>query len=122
MSLKFSGYCYIKVSNREIVFDPEEECDYDVIYEKPWMKEDFWFESDILDQIKERDNIKDLENGLYYIYFNGLADFGSTYCYDYGCYEGYAEWNIGEVSCEKLDELSGIKDINEFEEKPTTRN
>jgi hypothetical protein len=77
------------------------------------MEEDLDFEYEILPQIKEDEKIKDLENGLYHIYFNGVANFGTDYCYEYACYEGWSEWIADDIFYEKLDELPGIKDIDE---------
>jgi hypothetical protein len=103
MKGKFSGFCYLTIENHEII--DNEQNDYSFIGEFDWFREDIDFEYDILDGIKEDDALENLEDGRYYVYFDGVAEFGSEYCHEYGCYEGYSQFELNYTHYQKLDEV-----------------
>jgi hypothetical protein len=109
MSLKFSGTCYLRIEDHEII----EYIDYDIITQENWMEDDVEFDYNIFNQLKSNEKLKLLNDGTYYIYFYGDAEFGENYCYDYACYEAWSEYDLEEVFYQKVDDEYGIKDVDE---------
>lgn len=100
---KFSGFCYITIEDHKII-ENDDIYDYNFVGQTNWLNENIDFEYDILDEIKEDDKINNLEDGDYYIYFNGTTEFSSEYNYDCGCYEDDVFTELDEIYYQKLDE------------------
>jgi len=99
---KFSGFCYLTIKDHEI--EENENDDFDIIGEFENLQDGLDFDYDIIPNITEDDEFEKLEDGNYYVYFTGTAEFGSDYIYEYGCYEGYAEFEFDYIHYQKLED------------------
>jgi hypothetical protein len=104
MSYKFSGCCSkIEIKNYQVLYDYNDDTIYDcVIGEEKNISDFLNFSEDILPTLENNKSAKHIEDGFYYVYFTGLAEFGSDQDWETGVYEGWVEITLDYVNWEKL--------------------
>ena len=105
MDHKFSGYVEeIEVKDGQIISHWRDGGDSYIIGERKFVSEFLDFASDVLPALEVYLTETSINDGFYYVYFTGSANFGSDQDLETGAYEGWAEAELDYVHWEELKE------------------